>query len=90
MQIGINGYEEGKGQGKEALFNVANHYSSLGHEMTLRHNKYPFTDTYLTLSSYHHAVDASINKGAASTILTTLVYGVAGIRTDDLLSGPVL
>ena len=42
MQIEINGYEEGKGKDKEALFNVANYYNSSYHEMTLRHNKYPF------------------------------------------------
>ena len=65
MQIGINGYEEGKGKDKESLFNVTYYFNSLG---TLRHNKYPFTDTYLTLSFYFYAFDASINKGAASTV----------------------
>ena len=36
MQIGINGYEEGKGKDKESLFNVTYYFNSLG---TLRHNK---------------------------------------------------
>ena len=48
MQIGINGYEEGKGKDKEALFNV-NYYmyfNSLGHEILCDITKYPFTDTY--------------------------------------------
>ena len=31
MQIGINGYEEGKD--KEALFNVTYYFNSLGHEI---------------------------------------------------------
>ena len=47
MQIGINGYEEGKG--KEALFNVTYvtyYFNSLGHEILCNITKYPFTDTY--------------------------------------------
>ena len=49
MQIGIKSYEKGTGKGKdkESLFNVTYYFNSLG---TLRHNKYPFTDTYLNLS----------------------------------------
>ena len=47
MQIGIKSYEKGKGKDKESLFNGTYYFNSLG---TLRHNKYPFTDTYLTLS----------------------------------------
>ena len=33
MQIGINGYEEGKGKDKEALFNVNYYFNSLGPEI---------------------------------------------------------
>ena len=47
MQIEIKSYEKGKGKDKESLFNVTYYFNSLGN---LRHNKYPFTDTYLTLS----------------------------------------
>ena len=32
----------------------------------LRHNKYPLTDTYLTLSSQHYPFNACVNNGAAS------------------------
>ena len=46
MQIGINGYEEGKGKHKEALFNVTYYFNSLGHEILCDITKYPFTDTY--------------------------------------------
>ena len=51
MQLGINGYKEGKGKDKEALFNVTYYFNSLGHEILCDITKYPFTDTYLTLSS---------------------------------------
>ena len=51
MQIGINGYKEGKGKDKEALFNVTYYLNGLGHEILCDITKYPFTDTYLTLSS---------------------------------------
>ena len=51
MQIGINSYEEGKGKDKKALFNVTYYFNSLGHEILCDITKYPFTDTYLTLSS---------------------------------------
>ena len=61
MQIGINGYEEGKD--KEALFNVTYYFNSLGHEILCDITKYPFTDTYLALRFW-----SSINKGAASTV----------------------
>ena len=49
MQTGINGYEEGKGKDKEALFNVTYYFNSLGHAILCDITKYPFTDTYCTL-----------------------------------------
>ena len=33
MQIGIDGYEEGKGKDNEALFNTTYYFNSLGHEI---------------------------------------------------------
>ena len=33
MQIGINGYEEGKGKDNDSLFNVTYYFNSLGHEI---------------------------------------------------------
>ena len=62
MQIGINGYEEGKGKDKEALFNVTYYFNSIGHEILCDITKYPFTDTYLTLSSYLYAFDRASTR----------------------------
>ena len=81
MQIGINGYEESKD--KEALSNMLIiSKDSISSRAILQHNQYPFTDTFIyTLLYLPSTTHASMNKGAANTILTALVCCGRGLNT---------
>ena len=74
-----------KNKDTEALFNIAYNVTDITSQSILRHNN--IFNRYLPALQYlprPTPLYASVSKGAASTILTPLVWCGHGIRTHDL------